>query len=145
MPDRDRGATINRAKRPKEYTMKKQTLFDALWKTERELEEATYADQDEIDEIRMRGQDLVDNLTRKGEMSFDCGVSYHQAPVVHIQVNWGESHEENLYVYAWCKHDGRIYVDIAADKGIDDETIEMVRQSIKEDLEQYVSKEQLVA
>ena len=38
--------------------MKKQNLFDALWKTDRELEEATYADQDEIDEIQMRWQDL---------------------------------------------------------------------------------------
>ena len=125
--------------------MKKQDLFDALWKTDRELEEATYADQDEIDEIKMRQQNLEDNLTRKGEMSFDCGVSYHQAPVVHIQVNWGESHDENLYVYAWRKQDGSIYVDIAADKGIDDETIEMVRRSIKKDLEQYVLQEKIVA
>ena len=128
--------------------MKKQDLFDALWKNDREMEEATHADQadqDEIDEIRMRGQDLVDNLTRKGEMSFDCGVSYHQVPVVHIQVNWGESHDKNLYVYAWRRHDGSIYVDIAADKGIDDETIEMVRESIKEDLEQHVLKKQIAA
>ena len=125
--------------------MKKQNLFDALWKTERELEEATYADQDEIDEIQMRRQDLEDNLTSKGEMSFDYGVRYHQAPVVHIQVNWGESHDENLYVYAWRKQDGSIYVDIAADKGIDDETIEMVRRSIKKDLEQYVLQEKIVA
>ena len=128
--------------------MKKQDLFEALWKTERELEEATHADQadqDEIDEIRMRQYDLIDNLSKKGEMSFDYGVSYRQAPVVHIQVNWGESHDENLYVYAWRKQDGSIYVDIAADKGIDDETIEMVRESIKEDLEQYVLKEQIAA
>jgi hypothetical protein len=125
--------------------MKEQTLFDDLWKTERELEEATYADQDEIDEIQMRRQDLEDNLTRKGEMSFDCGVSYHQAPVVYIQVNWDESRDENLYVYAWRRQDRSIYVDIVADIGIDDETIEMVRESIKEDLEQYVSKEQIVA
>ena len=124
--------------------MKKQDLFEALWKTERELEEATHADQDEIDEIRMREQDLVDNLTRKGEMS-NCGVSYHQQPVVHIQVNWGEFHDENLYVYAWRKQDGSIYVDIAADKGIDDETIEMVRESIKKDFEQHVLKEQIAA
>jgi len=125
--------------------MKKQILFDDLWKTERELEEATYADQDEIDEIQMRWQNLVNNLTRKGAMSFDCGVSYRQAPVVHITVNWSESHDENLYVYAWRKQDGSIYVDIAADKGIDDETIDMVRQSIKEDLERYVPKEQIAA
>jgi len=78
-------------------------------------------------------------------MSFDCGVSYHQAPLVHIQVNWGESHDENLYVYAWCKQDGSIYVDIAADKGIDDKTIEMVRKSIKNDLGEYVLKEQIAA
>jgi hypothetical protein len=93
----------------------------------------------------MREQDLVDNLTRKGEMSIDCGVSYHQQPVVHIQVNWGESHDKNLYVYAWRKQDGSIYVDIAADKGFDDETIEMVRELIKEDLEQRVLKEQIAA
>ena len=128
--------------------MKKQDLFDALWKNDREMEEATHADQadqDEIDEIRMRQYDLVDNLTRKGEMSFDYGVSYHQAPVVHIQVNWGESHDENLYVYAWRKQDRSIHVDITADKGIDDETIEMVRESIKNDLGQYVRKEQIAA
>jgi hypothetical protein len=123
--------------------MKEQTLFDDLWKTERELEEATYADQDEINEIQMRQLDLQNYLTSKGKMSFDCGVSYHQPPVVHIQVNWGESHDKNLYVCAWRKQDGSIYVDIAADKGIDDETIEMVRESIKEDLEQYVLKEQI--
>ena len=72
----------------------------------------------------------ANNLTRKGAMSFDCSVSYRQAPVVHITVNWDESHDENLYVYAWRKQDGSIYVDIAADKGIDDETIEMVWESI---------------
>lgn len=125
--------------------MKKQDLFDALWKTDRELEEATSADQDEIDEIRMRQYDLIDNLSKKGEMSFDYDVSYHQAPVVHIQVNWGETHDENLYVYAWRKQDGSIYVDIAADRGIDEETIEMVRESIKEDLEQHVLKKQIAA
>ena len=128
--------------------MKKQDLFDALWKNDREMEEATHADQadqDEIDEIRMRGQSLVNNLTRKGAMSFDCGVSYRQAPVLHITVNWGESHDENLYVYAWRKQDRSIHVDITADKGIDDETIEMVREFIKADLEQRVLKEQIAA
>ena len=124
--------------------MKKQYLFDALWKTDRELKEATSADQDEIDEIRMRLYDLIDNLTKKGEMSFDYGVSYHQAPVVHIWILW-ESYDENITVNAWRKQDGSIYVDIAADKGIDDETIEMVRKSIKEDLERYVLKEQIAA
>lgn len=124
--------------------MKNQDLFDALWKIHRELEEATHADQDEIDEIQMRREDLEDKMTRKEEMPGACGVSYHQAPVVHIWVFW-ESYEENINVHAWRKQDGSIYVDIAADKGIDDETIEKVREFIKEDLEQRVLKEQIAA